>query len=37
MFAVKNNINSLQYIKEQTPEICMIAVKKNGHLLKYLK
>lgn len=27
---------ALQWVKEQTPEVCMAAVKKNGEVLKYV-
>ena len=37
MAAVKQNGYSLQYVKEQTPEICMAAVKQNGYSLQYVK
>ena len=37
MAAVKQNGYSLQYVKEQTPEICMAAVKQNGDSLQYVK
>jgi len=30
------NGNILQYIKEQIPEICLEAVKKNGKALQYI-
>jgi len=37
MAAVKQNGYSLQYVKEQTPEICMAAVKQDGDSLRYVK
>ena len=33
---VKQNGFLLQYVKEQTPEICMEAVKQNGGSLQYV-
>ncbi|NBI76832.1 DUF4116 domain-containing protein, partial [Lachnospiraceae bacterium] len=27
----------LQYVKEQTPELCMAAVKQNGYALEYVR
>jgi hypothetical protein len=27
----------LQYVKDQTPEICLEAVKQDGHALQYVK
>ncbi|MDR1984220.1 MAG: DUF4116 domain-containing protein [Prevotellaceae bacterium] len=35
--AVKENGLALEFVKEQTPEICMEAVKQNGWALKYVK
>ena len=35
--AVKKNGRVLEYVKDQTPEICLEAVKKNGLALKYVK
>ena len=35
--AVKQNANALQYVKDQTEEICLVAVKQNGQALRYVK
>ena len=35
--AVKKNGYALQYVINQTPEICLEAVKKNGDALRYVK
>jgi hypothetical protein len=35
--AVKEDGYALQYVKEQTPEICLAAVKQNGYVLQYVK
>ena len=35
--AVKQHGYTLQYVKEQTPEICLEAVKQNGFALQYVK
>jgi hypothetical protein len=37
LLAVKQKGYALQYVKEQTPEICMEAVKENGYALQYVK
>lgn len=34
---VKDDIKNLQYIKNQTPEICMAAVKQDGTALQFVK
>ena len=34
---VKENGYLLQYVREQTLEICMAAVKQNGYLLQYVR
>jgi hypothetical protein len=34
--AVKQDGNSLKYVKEQTEEICLEAVKQNGYAIKYV-
>ena len=34
---VKRNGLKLQYVEEQTPEICIAAVKQNGYALQYVK
>ena len=34
---VKEDGYALQYVEEQTPEMCLIAVKKDGYALKYVK
>lgn len=34
---VKNSGTDLQYVKEQTPEICMAAIKQSEWALKYVK
>jgi len=34
---VKENGYLLQYVRKQTPEICMAAVKENGYLLQYVR
>lgn len=36
MEAVKQNVKALQYVIDQTPEIYMEAVKRNGYALKYM-
>ena len=33
---VKQNGYTLRHVKEQTPEICMAAVKRNGYALCYV-
>ncbi len=33
---VKQNGHALQYVKEQTPEICLEAVREDGHALQYV-
>ena len=35
--AVKQNGFALQYVKEQTPEICLEAVKEDGYALQYVR
>ena len=35
--AVKPNGCALQYVKDQTTEICLEAVKQNGDALQYVK
>ena len=35
--AVKQNGLSLEFVKEQTPEICLESVKQNGLYLKFVK
>lgn len=35
--AVKKEGYDLQYVKDQTPEICLEAVKQDGYTLKYVK
>ena len=35
--AVKQNGNALEYVKTQTPELCLEAVKQNGLALRYVK
>ena len=35
--AMKQNGLALGYIKNQTPELCMVAVKENGLALEYVK
>ena len=35
--AVKQDGWALQYVKEQTPEICLEAVKQDGYALRYVK
>jgi hypothetical protein len=35
--AVKQNCCALQYVKQQTDEICLAAVKQYGCALKYVK
>ena len=35
-FVVQRNWEALQYVKDQTPEICMAAVKQNGDALVYV-
>ena len=34
---VKQDGSALQFVKEQTPEICMAAVKKDGWAIAYVK
>ena len=34
---MEQNGLALEFIKEQTPEICMAAVKQNGEALQYVK
>jgi hypothetical protein len=34
--AVKQYGHALQYVKDQTPEICLEAVKQDGHALQYV-
>ena len=34
--AVKQNGYALQYVREQTPEMCIEAVKQNGDALRYV-
>ena len=36
MAAVKQNGDALQYVHNQTPEICEAAVKENGYALQYV-
>ena len=36
MTAVSSNWDALQYVKEQTPELCMTAVSSNGEALQYV-
>jgi hypothetical protein len=33
---VKQNGLALEYVKEQTPEICLEAVKQDGYALQYV-
>ena len=33
---MKQNGYALQYVEEQTPEICLAAVKQNGYSLRYV-
>ena len=33
----EKNGNALQFVKDQTPEICLAAVKKNRMAFKYVK
>jgi hypothetical protein len=35
--AVKQNGDSLQYVREQTEDICLAAVKQNGDSLRYVR
>ncbi len=35
--AVKQNGLTLEYVKEQTPEICLEAVKRDGYAIEYVK
>ncbi|MCE5225750.1 MAG: DUF4116 domain-containing protein [Porphyromonadaceae bacterium] len=35
--AVKRRGCVLQYVKDQTPELCLEAVKQNGHALQFVK
>ena len=35
--AVKQNGYALQYIKDQTEEMCLAAVKEDGYALKFVK
>ena len=35
--AVKQDCWALKYVKNQTPELCMVAVKQNGWALNYVK
>jgi len=37
MEAVKRNGYALQYVKDQTADVCMEAVKRNGYALQYVK
>ena len=37
MLAVKKNGWALEFVKEQTPELCFAAIKHNGEALKYAK
>ena len=37
MAAVTQNGMALEYVEEQTPEICMAAVTQNGRAIKYVK
>ena len=34
---VRKDGNDLRFVKEQTPEICLEAVKQNGMALRYVK
>ena len=34
---VKRDGLLLKYVKNQTPEMCMAAIKKNGNTLKFVK
>lgn len=35
--AVKQNGRALEYVREQTPELCMEAVKQNGRALRFVQ
>ncbi|MBA2706121.1 MAG: DUF4116 domain-containing protein [Blastocatellia bacterium] len=35
--AVKQNGYALQFVREQTPEICLGAVRQNGYALQYVR
>ena len=35
--AVEKNGEALQYVKNQTPEVCLKAVEQNGYALRYAK
>ena len=35
--AVQQDAYALQYVKEQTPEICLAAVKRSAYALQYVK
>ena len=37
LIAVKLDGCNLEYVKNQTEEICLAAVKNNGHALQYVK
>ena len=37
MKAVERDGYALQYVKDQTPDLCLKAVKQNGDALKYVK
>ena len=37
MAAVQQNIIALQYVKKQTPDMCLIAVQQNGYALQFIK
>jgi hypothetical protein len=34
--AVEQNGYALQYVKDQTPEVCLKAVERNGYALRYV-
>ena len=36
LLSVKQNGHSLQYVKDQTTDICLAAVKQDGYLLQYV-
>ena len=37
MAAIKKNGLALEYVEDQTPEICMAAVQQDGEALQYVK
>lgn len=36
MEAIKRDGTMLRYVRNQTPELCMVAVKQNAHALRYV-